>query len=94
MARYKSDLKLMLCEKIIQSMREASLTLFIAHDDQNTRMQPWSAVHLHLLLFDTSPTVEVLENLRQKMLPVYYLAVLGGPTGLLNAKLQWLDTKM
>jgi hypothetical protein len=70
MARYKSDLKLMLCEKIIQSMREASLTLFIAHDDQNTRMQPWSAVHLHLLLFDTSPTVEVLENLRQKMLPV------------------------
>jgi hypothetical protein len=94
MARYKSDLKLILCEKIIQSMREASLTLFIAHDDQNTRMQLWSAVHLRLLPVDTSPTVEVLENLRQKMLPVYYLAVLGGPTGLLNAKLQWFDSKM
>lgn len=50
-------------------------------------MQPWSPVHSGLRLFNTSPSIEVLENLRQKMLPVYYLTVLGGPTGLLDAKL-------
>lgn len=44
-------------------------------------------------LYHTSPTVEVLEYLRQKMLTIHDLAILGNPAGAIDTKLQWLDTK-
>ena len=44
-------------------------------------------------LYNTSPTVEVLEHLRQKMLTIHDLAIVGNPAGAIDTKLQWLDTK-
>jgi hypothetical protein len=44
-------------------------------------------------LYNTSPAVEVLEHLRQKMLTIHDLTILSNPAGAIDAKLQWLNTK-
>jgi hypothetical protein len=43
---------------------------------------------------NTSSGVKILEYLRQKMLTIYDLAILGNPACAIDTKLQWLDTKL